>query len=211
MIVGDYNGGVQFLNSCNESDIFKKANINIGCFEADFIHPTQYAKDLREARKSYNVTSNVICNLRKPTSQWIRNANEMLQTSFDRKRLYFAASAMDENYSLQKAKRIPIKDLKFSKYEDEKNVGAKMIEFIEHQKDMLDLTKAECALVQVTSSAGGTQNFDLPPNLKRQKGADRPRKDSYSAIVLGNWGMNIYYDMMDMPMDNNIGFAPMFI
>ena len=35
----------------------------------------------------------------------LRNANEMLQTSFDRKRLYFAASAMDENYSLQKAKK----------------------------------------------------------------------------------------------------------
>jgi hypothetical protein len=135
----------------------------------------------------------------------------MLQTSFDRKKLYFAATAMDENYSIQKSKKIPIKELKFSKYEDEKNLGAKMIDFIEHQKDMLDLTKAECALVQVTTSAGGTQNFDLPPNLKRQKGADRPRKDSYSAIVLGNWGMNIYYDMMDIPEENNMGFTPMFI
>ena len=86
-----------------------------------------------------------------------------------------------------------------------------MIEFIEHQKDMLDLTKSECALIQVSTSVGGTQSFDLPPNLKRQKGADRPRKDSYSALVLGNWGMNIYYDMMDIPKDENIGFTPMFI
>jgi len=211
MIVGDYNGGVQFLNSLNESDIFKKEKIEIGCFDADFINPQNYVSDLREARRQYNLSNKVICNLRKPTSQWIRNANEMLQTSFDRKKLYFAATAMDDNYSLQKAKKIPIKDLKFSKYEDEKNVGAKMIEFIEHQKDMLDLTKAECALVQVTTSAGGTQNFDLPPNLKRQKGADRPRKDSYSALVLGNWGMNIYYDMMDIPQENNMGFTPMFI
>jgi hypothetical protein len=167
--------------------------------------------DLKEARRQYNVSSGVICNLRKPTSQWIRNANEMLQTSFDRKKLYFGATAMDDNYSMQKSKKIPIKELKFSKYEDEKNVGAKMIEFIEHQKDMLDLTKSECALIQVSTSAGGTQSFDLPPNLKRQKGADRPRKDSYSAIVLGNWGMNIYYDMMDIPKDENIGFTPMFI
>ena len=211
MIVGDYNGGVQFLNSANESDIFKKSGINIGCFEADFNNPNDYTRDLREARKSYNVTSKVICNLRKPTSQWIRNANEMLQTSFDRKKLYFAASAMDENYSLQKSKKIPIKEIKFSKYEDEKNVGAKMIDFIEHQKDMLDLTKAECALINVSTSAGGTQSFDLPANLKRQKGADRPRKDSYSALVLGNWGMNIYYDMMDIPQQENYGFTPMFI
>ena len=86
-----------------------------------------------------------------------------------------------------------------------------MIEFIEHQKDMIDLTKAECALIQVTSSAGGTQSFDLPSNLKRQKGVDRPRKDSYSALVLGNWGMNIYYDMMDVPQQDNTTFTPMFI
>jgi len=211
MVVGDYNGGVQFLNSCNESDIFKRDKLNIGCFDADFIHPQNYTADLKEARRQYNRSSNVICNLRKPTSQWIRTSNEMLQTSFDRKKLYFAATAMDDNYSLQKSKKIPIKDLKFSKYEDEKNVGAKMIEFIEHQKDMLDLTKAECALVQVSTSAGGTQSFDLPPNLKRQKGADRPRKDSYSAIILGNWGMHIYYDMMNIPKESNVGFTPMFI
>ena len=118
---------------------------------------------------------------------------------------------MDENYSLQKSKKIPIKEIKFSKYEDEKNVGAKIIDFIEHQKDMLDLTKAECALINVSTSAGGTQSFDLPANLKRQKGADRPRKDSYSALVLGNWGMNIYYDMMEIPEQENYGFTPMFI
>ena len=135
----------------------------------------------------------------------------MLQTAFDRKKIYFAATAMDDNYSIQKAKKIPISELKFSKYEDEKNVGAKMIEFIEHQKDMIDLTKAECALIQVSSSAGGTQSFDLPSNLKRQKGVDRARKDSYSALVLGNWGMNIYYDMMNIPPENDQGFTPMFI
>jgi hypothetical protein len=211
MIVGDYNGGVQFLNSANESELFKKEKIKIGTFDPPFNKPEEYYKDLKEARRTYNLNEKVICNLRKPTSNWIRGANEMLQTSFDRKRLYFAATCMDDNYAIQKSKKIPIKDLKFSKYEDEKNIGAKMIEFIEHQKDMLDLTKSECALIQVSTSAGGSQNFDLPPNLKRQKGADKARKDSYSALVLGNWGMNIYYDMMDTPTEDNIGFTPMFI
>ena len=27
-VVGDYNGGVQFINSCNESEIFKRKNLN---------------------------------------------------------------------------------------------------------------------------------------------------------------------------------------
>ena len=211
MIVGDYNGGVQFINSCNESDMFKKEKLHIGVFDPKLDNPQDYQKDLRDARRGYNKSSNTICILRKPVSNWIRSANEMLQTAFDRKKLYFAATAMDDNYSMQKAKKIPIKEIKFSKYEDEKNVGAKMIEFIEHQKDMIDLTKAECALIQVSSSAGGTQSFDLPPNLKRQKGVDKARKDSYSALVLGNWGMNIYYDMMNLPQENNQGFTPMFL
>ena len=211
MIVGDYNGGVQFINSCNESDMFKKEKLQIGVFDSKLDNPQDYNRDLREARRGYNKSSNTICILRKPVSIWIRNANEMLQTAFDRKKIYFAATAMDDNYSLQKSKKIPIKSLKFSKYEDEKNIGAKMIEFIEHQKDMIDLTKAECALIQVSTSAGGNQSFDLPSNLKRQKGVDRPRKDSYSALVLGNWGMNIYYDMMEIPENENSGFVPMFI
>ena len=211
MIVGDYNGGVQFINSCNESDMFKKEKLQIGVFDSKLDNPQDYNRDLREARRGYNKSSNTICILRKPVSIWIRNANEMLQTAFDRKKIYFAATAMDDNYSLQKSKKIPIKSLKFSKYEDEKNIGAKMIEFIEHQKDMIDLTKAECALIQVSTSAGGNQSFDLPSNLKRQKGVDRPRKDSYSALVLANWGMNIYYDMMEIPENENSGFVPMFI
>lgn len=211
MIVGDYNGGVQFINSVNESELFKKEKIKIGMFDGDFENPQNYQKGLKEARNAYNLSQNMICNLRKPTSQWIRNANELLQSAFDRKKMYFAAAAMDDNYKIQTKANIPIEKLKFSKYDDEKNRGAKMIDFVEHQKDMIDLTKAECALIQVSSSAGGTQSFDLPPELKRQKGVDKARKDSYSALVLGNWGMNIYYDMMDVKMENNHGFVPMFL
>lgn len=211
MIVGDYNGGLQFINSVNESELFKQEKIQIGTFDADFENPKNYNQSLIEARNLYNFSQNVICNLRKPTSQWIRNANELLQSTFDRKKLYFAASAMDEAYKYQTKANIPIEKLKFSKYSDEKNKGAKMIDFVEHQKDMIDLTKAECALIQVSSSVGGTQSFDLPPELKRQKGVDKARKDSYSALVLANWGVNMYYDMMEVKIENNHGFTPMFL
>ena len=76
---------------------------------------------------------------------------------------------------------------------------------------MMDLTKAECALIQPSSTANGTQTFDLPSNLKSQKGPDRARKDSYSALVLVNWMMNIYYDMMQLPEETPYSFQPMFI
>ncbi len=211
-IVGDYNGGVQFLNSCNESEIFKKAGLEIKCFDADFDNPQEYQEALRVARNDYNLESKKIAFLRKPSSSWIRSANEMLQAAFDHKKIWFAGAALDDDYSRQKAALVPIEELTFSKNDDYDDLSAKQIDFIEHVKDMIDMTKVQCALIQVSTTANGTQSFDLPSNLKKQRNADKARKDSYSALVLGNWMMNIYYDMMDAPVDNTQStFTPMFI
>lgn len=198
-MVGDYNGGVQFLNACNESEIFKEANLKIDCFDADFDNPQEYQNALRDARNQYNLQSKRICHLRKPTSSWIRSANELLQSAFDHKRIWFAASAINDDYQRQRQKHVPIEKIKFLRVADneEKNSSAKMIDFIEHQKDMIDLTKAQCALIQITTTAQGTQSFDLPQNIRRQTGPDKARRDSYSALVLGNWMIQTYFDMMD--------------
>jgi hypothetical protein len=87
-----------------------------------------------------------------------------------------------------------------------------MIDFVEHQYDMVNLTKSECALIQITTSAHGTQTFDLPQNLKRQSGPDKARKDSYSALVLGAWMIKLYYDMKNAK-DTEVyqDFTPTFI
>lgn len=211
-VVGDYNGGVQFLNSCNESELFKKNNLKLECFDADLDNTQEYDKALRDARNQYNLETKRIVFLRKPSSFWIRYANELLQSAFDHKRIWFAGMAMNDDFSRQKSYNIPISDLKFARIEDEKEAGAKMIDFIEHLKDMVDMIKVQCALIQVSSSTQGTQSFDLPLNLKKQRGADKARKDSYSTIVLGNWMMNLYYDMMATPQETvSSTFTPMFI
>jgi hypothetical protein len=120
---------------------------------------------------------------------------------------------MDDDYNIQRKSNIPIKELKFLRNgEEEQGVSAKMIDFVEHQKDMMDLIKVECALIQVTTTAQGTQSFDLPHNLKKQRGADKARKDSYSALVLGNWMVQIYFDIMNQKAENiQTTFTPMFI
>jgi hypothetical protein len=213
-IVGDYNGGVQFLNACNESELFKSHDLKIDCFDADFDDTQNYDASLRQARNQYNLSSKKICHLRRPTSQWIRFANESLQSSFDHKRIWFACSAVNDDYQRQRGKSIPIDQIRFLRVADadEKNTAAKMIDFIEHQKDMIDLTKAECALIQVSTTSQGTQSFDLPSNLKRQNGADKARRDSYSALVLGNWMVQTYFDMMNFKADDTEAtFAPFFV
>jgi hypothetical protein len=213
-IVGDYNGGVQFINSCNESDIFKKINIKLGVIEANLDKAQDYEKDLRKIKHQYNQSEKNIVFLRKPTSPWIRVANESLQAAFDHKRIFFAGAAMNDDYNIQRKARVPIKDLKFLRNDpnEKSGAGARMIDFVEHQKDMMDLIKVQCALIQITTSLQGTQSFDLPPNLRKQKGADKARKDSYSALVLGNWAMNVFYDMESDDVGNmQTTFTPMFI
>jgi len=213
-VVGDYNGGVQFMNSCNESTIFKDLNLKLETIEADLDKPADYEKNLRKIKNQYNKSSKRFVFLRKPSSSWIRAANESLQSSFDHKKIFFAGAAMNDDYNIQRKAHIPIKNLKFLKKEpNEKGaVGARMIDFVEHQKDMMDLIKVQCALVQITTSVQGTQSFDLPPNLRKQKGADKARKDSYSALVLGNWMMNVFYDMEFYKGDlGQATFTPMFI
>ncbi len=213
-VVGDYNGGVQFMNSCNESEIFKKLNLKLGTIEAELDKASDYEKNLSKLKNQYNKSAKNFVFLRKPSSQWIRAANESLQAAFDHKKIFFAGGAMDDEYHMQRKSSIPIKELKFLANDPNQkgNVGGRMIDFVEHQKDMMDLIKVQCALVQITTSLQGTQSFDLPPNLRRQKGPNKARKDSYSALVLGNWMMNVFYDMEENKGGpSQTTFAPMFI
>lgn len=197
-IVGDYNGGVQFINAANESSLFKKSNIKIKTIEADLCKPESYQSDLLQMKREYNISERHYCILRKPTSQWIRQANELLQSNFDHRRIWFASRASGDNYTSQTRKKIPISKLQFishESYEEKQSDAAKMIDFVEHQEDMINVTKSQCALIQITTSSTGTQTFDLPQELKRQTGRDKARKDCYSALVLGNWFTKVYYDM----------------
>ena len=215
MVIGDYAGGVQFISACNESEIFKKDKLQLKTIEADFEKPENYNGDLQKAGNEDNKSENKICYLRKPTSNWIRQANEMLQSNFDHNRIFFASKAIDESYQTQRRKRIPIEKLKYLKTADsgeKMTKEAKMIDFIEHQSDMIELTKVECALIQITTTSQGTQTFDLPSNLKRQSGRDKARKDSYSALVLGNWMVKTYFDVMNFkPKEVEVTFVPRFI
>lgn len=214
-IVGDYNGGVQFLSAANESSIFKKDNLKIRQIkDVDFTNVLDYPAVLKEAKRQYNLQDKRICYLQKPSSGWIRRANELLQANFDHKRILFAGRAVDESYHSQRKKKIPIDKLKFSMHADvdKQSASAKMIDFIEHQADMINLTKAECALIQISTSPQGTQTFDMPLELRRQTGPDKARKDSYSALVLGNWMTKVYYDMLHVETEEvQVTFTPMFV
>jgi hypothetical protein len=199
-IVMDYNGGLQFLNSVNESAEFADRGIKIKTIESDFDDPEGYQKACVDARSQYNKKDMRICVLRKPSSIWIRNANESLQAAFDHKKILFAGMALDRDYHSQiEGKAIEMKEISFSTEEFEiKNQSntAKMIDFLEIQKENVELTKTQCAMIEVSTSPQGTQSFDLPLTLRKQSGRNKARKDSYSALILANWMMGIHFDVM---------------
>jgi hypothetical protein len=213
-IIGDYMGGVQFLNAVNESALFKKDKVQFEQIDAKFDDLPNYSKELVSARRQYNIKKNKICYLRKPGSVWIRRANELLQAHFDHSKIWFASRAVDDAYQIQRNKKIPISSLRFLPTVENEKQGdaAKMIDFVEHQSDLIDLTKTQCAMIQITTSPQGTQTFDLPSNLKKQTGPDKARKDSYSALILGNWMIETYFDMMEVDMSNwGTTFVPQFV
>jgi hypothetical protein len=193
-ICGDYNGGVQFINSCNESAIFKNEDIKIGVIDVDLEKPENWHSDILSFKSQYNVKSKNYCILRKPTANWNRNANEMLQAAIDHKRILFASRAVDAHFDEQRKKNIPIDKLKWDMKMLGSSKGALMIDFLDHQKSIVELTKSECANIEVIANPQGSQSFNLPQNLRRQKGPNRARKDSYSALVLGNWFAKVFFD-----------------
>jgi len=193
-ICGDYNGGVQFINSCNESALFKEAKIKIGVIEVDLEKPENWNSDILSFKNQYNLRERNYCILRKPTSNWIRNANEMLQAAIDHKRILFASRAIDSHFDSQRKKNIPIDKIKWDIKTPKASKGAMMIDLIDHQKYVVELTKSECANIEVIGNPQGSQAFNLPQNLRRQKGPNRARKDSYSSLVLGNWFAKVFFD-----------------
>jgi hypothetical protein len=200
IICADRNGGLVFVAAANESELFKSSRMKIESIDVDFNDDTQYQIDLIKMKNYYNLEQKRILIQRNPSSAWIRKANEQLQGSFDHRRIFFASKALNDDYHIQTSKPIPIEKLKFSKEKEinNKENGAKMIDFLEIQDARFQETLAECARIQPTTTAQGFQSFDLPSSLSSQGGADRPRKDLYSALLLGNWIAKIYFDMQDV-------------
>lgn len=201
MIVID-SAGYQFIDSYNESEYCHK-NLSFIDFETDK-EGADYIQSIVKAKSSYNRENGAICVKQNFTSSFLRRANEYLQASIDHKRVWFASktTANDAVFSKASSQRV-----------DMKMVGhPNILEFIEFQDAWIYQTKKQCSLVEVKTTAKGTQSFDLPQHLKRSTSANKARKDNYTTLMLGVWGVKCYFDMTDykeQQVDNS--FVPFFV
>jgi len=196
------NAGFQFIDSCNESKAFTK---QFGFFEFNSdAEGINYDKEIKKARREYNKESGKICYKQIFTSNWLRKANEYLQASIDHKRLWFAskATASTEAFNRMTNQKISYK------YPS----GETVLDLIEEQDNLIYQTKKQCALIEVKSTAKGTQTFDLPQHLKRNTSINRARRDNYTTLMIGNWAVKCYYDMMSVKDEGpEETFTPMML
>ena len=199
------NAGFQFIDSCNESELFINSKMNLSFFDFDSNKEgPSYEKETRRVRREYNKESGKIVFKQIFGSDWLRKANEHLQACIDHKKIWFSSKtvANPSEFNKQSAYSVPVK------YTGAENI----LDLIETQDDLIYQTKKQCALVEVKSTARGTQTFDLPQHLKRSTSANRARKDNYTTLMLANWSLKCYYDIMRVKKDDfGVTFNPIMI
>jgi len=200
------NAGYQFLDSCNESTNFLKSNINLKFIDFDSTKDgIEYGKQIRKLKLDLNKENHKICFKQNFTSDFLRKANEHLQACIDYKKIWFASRATANGESFNRQAFLNIDMSNFSK--DIKNLG----ELIENQDILVYQTKKQCALIEVKSTAKGTQTFDLPQHLKRSTSVNRARRDNYTALMLANWALKCYNDTKNQKEEISHTFQPRLI
>ena len=203
MIIID-NAGFQFIDGANESSMFKKSGTKINFFEFDTSKEgDDYIKEINKVKRAYNKTSSTICFKQNFTSDFLRKANEHLQACIDHKRIWFASKTVAHEPSFLKYTNASVK------IEDiyENNI----LDFIESQDGLIYQTKKQCTLVEVKTTAKGTQTFDLPLHLRRSSSQFRARKDNYTTLMLACWATKCYFDLKHVKSTGEDTFMPFVI
>jgi hypothetical protein len=204
LIVIDHAGADTFIDAVNNSQYFKDMNRKIGFVDFDSDKENEdYTKMLKDCARQYNKDFGNICIKQYFTSFFLGRANSYLQTCIDHKKIWFASRASNHPDILENifTMNLPMEyiyprgigDKADNEYETKKLT---VREFIEQQDFIVQDTKDQCANVEVTTTSRGTQSFDLPSHLRKSTSINRARKDNYTTLMLGNWGVKAYFDIM---------------
>lgn len=214
-VVIDSTGGenMGFLTMCNESEYFKARKMELKAIEADFAKEG-FEETVAAVRKSYNADSSLrrIVHNQYFSSSIIKAGNDHLRACFEQKTIMFASKAASVDGAVNQMCQQDVMDIHKTHpeyYDPDIEGSASMHEFVIYQDAMMDLVKTECALIEVTSSPLGHLTYDLPHHMTRnRKDPRRNRRDSYSALWLGAWGLKIYLAMQEMPPPEDDSFVP---
>lgn len=201
MIIIDNGGADQFIDGVNESKWFSKSKL--GVIEFDSMKKGQdYVEQLAELKLNHSVEKRNYVIKQVFNSGSVREMNEYLQACIDHKRIWFGSKINGNDIAMDKFTGSGFENnLDLIHYFDKPQAGygygKKMIDLIDMQDNMVEQTIKQCSSIVVRSNPQGSQTFDLPQNLKRDTTVNRVRKDNYTALMMGCWGLKIYNDMME--------------
>ena len=197
------NAGFQFIDSCNESQYFSEKPLKFIDINTDK-EGVDYTKEIKKAKGLLNKENGSICFKQLFTSNWLRKSNAYLQAAIDHKRMWFASRSTADNKAFDSQSKFRI-DMDLVGEED-------ILGLIETQDNLVYQVKKQCALIEVKSTAKGTQTFDLPQHLKRNTSANRARRDNYTTLLMANWAAKVYYDIQTTEIKNESNtFSPILI
>lgn len=214
----DASGGknLGFTSIANTSELFRTKKLELKEVKADF-GKENYDEIIKQVQKYYNRENKVIVQPQSFHSDFQRAANEHLQACLDRGTILFAgkARAAREKHVLANLLNQDVGPIlyKHSRFADPENPtakgGASQELLIEQQDVLIDLVKKECSLIEVRQSQLGHITYDIPQHMKRNhKSKNRVRKDSYAALLLANWCLRVYTDMMNKPKEEHDDYIP---
>lgn len=202
--------GDEFIKGFNESTVASERNLKLDFLDVDLetdqLH--EYHEEISKTKNQYNLTSKRIVYRQpfNPTS--IRKMNEHLKNQIEAKKVWFASRLEAEENNGRRAKDI----INAYHIKDDSSRPMNEIDFIEDQNSWIEETKAQTALIQVQATNLGTLQYVLPRTIRTSTSEDRPRRDSYTCLLMGNMAATHYYSVMyaeNKPQYNT--FAPIII
>ncbi len=190
---------VEFINSANQSKLFKEHKIELLDIDADF-KKDDFTELPKQIKRSYNKQIGRIIQKQPFGAVFQRASNEYMQGCFDFKNILFAGKIAANGGVASRAMEVDISMIQA--HDEFKDMS--ITQFIEHQDYLIDLVKKECALIEVKATVLGSQQFDLPQNLRRSTSINKVRKDSYSALLLAVWAHKLLHDSMNIEIQQGM-------
>lgn len=202
--------GNEFLRHYNESTIAKERNLKLERLEVDLEsdQPQEIEEEYLKAKNQYNLTTHRILYEQPFDSTSIRKMNEHLKGQIEAKKIWFGSRLSVDDANVSRAQDI----LDIFKFKNKKDAEFMGEDFLEEQNKWIEETKAQTALIQVKATAAGHLSFDLPQQIRRSSDENKPRKDSYTCLLLAARGTSHYFNIMNSePRQLSTTFAPIII
>lgn len=192
--------GDEFLKGWNESLIAQEAGLQVGFLEVDLEKDQSHElhEEYLNAKNQYNFLSKRIVYRQSFASLSQRKMNEHLKNQIEAKKVWFGSRLpIDEKHTnicqeIITSFKLDIKDLQETPT-DKDYIASN---FLDKQNKWIDETKSQTALIHIKTSALGTLSYDLPQSIKKSTSENRPRKDSYTCLLMGTIAAMHYFNIM---------------